>query len=320
MATRFQNFPMTNPIPGALLPYCTGNYYFVNYGTGRDTPNAGTFKSPLKTIAYAYAKVISSNDDCIVLMGSSTHVLTATLTVAKNRVTIVGLDGGIGTRFGQNAKISLGVVAAQTGTLINTGVRNRFINIKIINENSATGDHYCVIEGGEYAQYKNVEMYKSTFLTTTGACEFVSNGDSTTLENCTIGSLVNQITTAVRRPCILFTAEIAGAGKVTRELRVYNSMLLRYCGNAAQVFMYAGAAGDIERLAYFENCQFINNTTGTTMTNLIESSVTAGEIALFNCYRSANVTKIATSATNSKVFSIGTTGAAAAGGLAVQAA
>ena len=308
MATRFKNFPMTNPIPGALLPYCTGNYYFVNYGTGRDTPNAGTFKSPLKTIAYAYAKVISSNDDCIVLMGSSTHVLTATLTVSKNRVTIVGLDGGIGTRFGQNAKIEIGVVAAQTGTLINTGIRNRFINLKVINDNSATGDHYCVIEGGEYAQYKNVEMYKSTFLTTAGACEFVSNGDSTTLENCTIGSLANQITTAVRRPCILFTAGIAGAGLVTRELRVYNSMFLRYCGNAAQVFMYAGAGGDIERLAYFENCQFINNTTGTTMTNMIESSVTA------------NVTKIATSATNSKVFSIGTTGAAAAGGLAVQSA
>ena len=61
----------------------------------------------------------------------TTHPLTSMLTVAKNRVHFVGIDGSGGRLYGQNAKISMGVTIAATDVFAikDTGVRNSYTNI-----------------------------------------------------------------------------------------------------------------------------------------------------------------------------------------------
>jgi hypothetical protein len=318
MARKFTNFPLGSPVVGNNFPAFQGNYYFVDYTYGSDTNGSGTRQRPFKTIAFAYTKVTTNNDDVIVLMGQATHVLTEMLTISKNRVTIASFNGGTGRAYGEFAKISIGAVAGQTGTILNTGVRNKFLNLKIMNGNTQTGALYNFIDGGEYTHIENCELYKSTYLDNHAGCELVCNADSPLYKNVVIGSLADPISGAVRRPCVLFTKGIAGTGKVSRDVRFEKCEFWRKGGNNANVFVYAGAVDDIERMAKFVDCDFINNQLGTTMTNAFSSVGTNGHILIKNGMRSPNVTNWAASATNANVYALSVTGAANAGGLPVQ--
>src|SRR5690606_2307210 len=99
---------------GGMIPPGPGKVYFVDYTNGTDAGPGTSMSNPWKTIEYAYDQVVSGNDDIIALMGSATHVLSAMLTVAKNRVHFVGVDGTNGRLYGQNAKISLTATSGAT--------------------------------------------------------------------------------------------------------------------------------------------------------------------------------------------------------------
>jgi len=310
------------PIFGNGIPATKGNVYFVDYGSGNDNYEGTDMDKPLKTLAYAYGKCTTNNYDVIVLMGSSTHTLTSMLTIAKNRVTIIGLDGSPGRYYGQAAKVSLGVTTTATdiGTIKNTGVRNVFHNIKFINENTVAEGLYGVVEGGEYAQYMNCEFYKSTDLDVTGAAELVMNGDSAQLIGCTIGSLANQLSGAIIRPCILITKGLAGTGKVARDVVLKDCYLWRNCGNAANRFVYGANAADVERMMIFDNCKFINNPLALAtpaQTIAFAASLTVGSVL---CINPASIGAATALSTTTGVFAIGPdpSSAAATMGIAIQ--
>ena len=111
------------PMVGGI-PTTEGDYYFVNYGTGSDGVNkkANSITRPWKTLDKANDAVTTNKNDIIFLVGNSTHTLTEMLSVTKNRVHFIGLDG-THRLYGQNAKVSLGVTTAATdiGTIQNTG-------------------------------------------------------------------------------------------------------------------------------------------------------------------------------------------------------
>lgn len=284
---------------GGMIPPGPGKVYFVDFTRGADTGPGTSTSNPWKTIEYAYSQVVSGNDDIIALMGSATHVLSAMLTVAKSRVHFIGIDGTNGRFYGQNAKVSLTATsgASNIGTILNTGVRNSFTNIKFINESTVAEGLYCFVEGGEYTLVQNCEIYKSTDLDQTGAAELVLNGDSAQFIGCTIGSLANAISGAIIRPCVLLTAGLAGAGKVCRDSVFVDTLFWRNCGNAANRFVYAANAADVERMLLFTNCGFVNNLAGAgTPAQAIAGAATftVGNIVLNPLCWGTKITKLST--------------------------
>jgi len=249
------------PVMGQGVPASPGNYLFVDYGAGDDgrSVKSQSAQRPLKTIDRAYDYATTNKDDVICLIGSSTHVLTEMLTVAKNRVHFVGMDGAT-RRFGQNAKVSLGVTTAATdiGAVLNTGVRNSFQNIKFINNNTVSEGIYCFVEGGEYTVLDSCEIYKSTDLDVTGAAELVMNGDSAQVRNCYIGSTVDIASGAITRATVLVTKGIAGAGKVSRDVTFENCIFAKKAGHINNRYFYGANATDVERMFLIRNSVFFN--------------------------------------------------------------
>jgi hypothetical protein len=263
----FDNWPyglasLGIPLIGGGIPASAGRYLFVDYGNGSDgvpTSNISAAK-PLKTIAKAYEVARTNKDDVIVLMGSSTHILTEMLDVTKNRVHFVGMDGTFGRMYGQNAKVSLTATTGATNiaTILNTGVRNSFTNIKCINSSTVAEGIFGFAEGGEYTVFTNCEHYKDTDLDVTTAAEFLANGDSTQFIGCTFGSLANIVADNVIRPCVSVTATLSG--KKMRDNVFIDCMFWRKAGGTETMMVYGANATDVERLLLFKNCTFINST------------------------------------------------------------
>lgn len=274
------------------------------------------------SLADAYNATTSNNNDVIVLASNATHQLTEMLTVAKNRVHFVGIDGGFGIRkYGQGAKVNLGVTAAATdiATLLVTGVRCTFHNIKFINNNTVAQGIYAVVDGGEYTVFKNCEIYKATDLDVTGAADLVANGDSSHYEDCYIGTTVDAIVGAVIRPCVNFSRGLAGAGKVARDVTFKNCILARRCGNTANRYVYGAEANAIERMGLFENCVFWNAALASAVPAqnvAFGATQTDGSVLLNNC---AAINADTAMSTTTGVFVNGSVPAAGTTGIAVQA-
>ena len=84
------------------------------------------------TVAEAYAACTTNRNDIIFLSANTTHS-TAMLTVSKSRIHFVGLDTG-GRMNSQGTKIGTPAtdVAASIAVINNTGTRNTYENITII--------------------------------------------------------------------------------------------------------------------------------------------------------------------------------------------
>ena len=298
------NFPngissMGIPLMGSGIPATPGKVMFVDYGNGSDgvSEKALSASRAWKTLDKAVNAATTNKDDVICLVGNSTHTLTEMLTVSKNRLHFVGLDGGM--RYcGQNAKVSLGVTTAATdiGTILNTGVRNTFQNIKFINENTVAEGIYCFVDGGEYTIINGCEIYKSTDLDQTGAAELVMNGDSSLVINSVIGSNVNAISGAIIRTNVLFTAGLAAAGKVARDVKFENCTFWKKAGNVNNRYMYGANATDIERMLHVKDCLFFNTKLASALPAqcvAFGAEQTDGFCLLDNCV-SINNTKLST--------------------------
>lgn len=313
-----KGIPSWNGVPMiAGVPITEGNYYFVNYGTGSDGNKGTSIDKPFKTVNKAYTMATTNNNDVICLMGSTSHTLTEMLSVAKNRVHFVGLDGS-SRKYGQGTKVNLGVTTAATdiGTIQNTGVRNTFTNIKFSNSNTVAQGIYCFVEAGEYTVIDGCEIYKSTDLNVTGAAELVMNGDSAQVRNCVIGSNANAIVGAIVRPCVMLTKAIV-AGKVARDVTFTNCEFWRWTANAANAFVWATSATDVERKMEFRDCLFNASTKSTASPDVAVGgthALSAGEILLTGNTGEYNCTALAT---QTGVFSLLPT-YAAAGGSAIQ--
>ena len=241
------------------------------------------------SLSDAYAQTESNNNDVIIIDNNSEHALTAMLTVSNNRTHFYGLEWlmGIRRRYGQRARVSLGVTtaAADIGTIEVTGVGCTFHGIKFLNSNTVAEGIYCFVDAGEYTYIENCEIYKSTDLDGTGAAELVANGDSSHYKDCFIGSNVNAISGAILRPCVLMTREIV-AGKVARDVTFEGCIFARKCGDTGNRFIYGANANDVERMCLIKDCVFWNTklATATPAQNVaFGATQTEGEVLLLNC-------------------------------------
>ena len=265
---------------GGLGP---GNIYYVDYRNGLDTHDGLSWGTALKTYSAAIAAVTSNNNDVILIDGDSTVVETAMVTISKNRVHTIGMNGPLG-HYGQGAKISIGVTTAATdiACIKNTGVRNTFTGIKVISNNTVAEGLYAWAEGGEFARFFNCEFYKSTDLNDAGASEFLHNGDSTQHYNCTFGSSANQ--TGDIRANMLLTQVLSG--KKCRDAYLENCIFLSKADDTDKVMVYGANATDVERMLLMKDCTFMNNilSSGTPAHAVgFGAAQTQGSVILKNC-------------------------------------
>jgi len=277
-----------------------GNIYYVDYRNGKDYSNPENGKSwsnPFKTLSRAIDAVTSNNNDIILIDGDSTVVETAMVDISKNRVHVVGVNGALG-HFGQGAKISIGVTTAATdiACIKNTGVRNTFTGIKVINNNTVAEGLYGFAEGGEFTRFRNCEFYKSTDLDDAGAAEILLNGDSSMFYDCTIGSTANE--TGDIRANVLCTAVLSG--KKLRDCYFENCLFLGKADDTDKVFVYGANATDVERMLLMKDCTFINNTLAAGVPAHavgFGAAQNQGVVILKNC-TSVNCTVMAQAAVN----------------------
>jgi hypothetical protein len=290
----------------------------VDYRNGLDTNTGRSRDSAFKTLSKAIATVTTDNNDVIFIDGDSTIVEAAMVTLSKNRVHIVGINGPAG-HYGAGAKVSctLATVATNIATFKNTGVRNTFTGIKFMNSNLVAEGLYSVAEAGEYARYFNCEFYKDTDLNENLAAELLHNGDSAQFYNCTFGSTANIIADDKIRPNVLFSATIAGAK--CRDSYFENCLFFSKAGGTEHVAVYGANATDVERFLILNGCIFINNTlSAATPAHAVGfgAAQTEGVVLLKNC-TSVDHTVMAQAAKN--IFVDGASPAFATTGVSVAA-
>ena len=273
------------------------------------------------TVADAYSKVVSGRNDVIALHSNASHALTEMLTVAKNRVHFVGLDGG-GRQTGHGARLVMGITTAATdiAAVKVTGVRCSFTNIKIESSNTKDESLYALIEAGEYTRYANCSFLKLTDLDQATAADIVAEGDSTTWRNCEFGAATVKTTAA--RPTMLIDKIVGSTGMLDNNF--FDCNFVSYTSAAARFFIKVAASGDGQRYAMFRGCSFFNwalAAGGTAMTSAIYAP-SGSELAIIldaNCIV-VGCTDIATSANNVGVYINAAVPTAATSGIAVNAA
>jgi hypothetical protein len=260
-----------------------GNNWYVDYRNGSDTNSGTSWATAFRTYSKAIAAAVTNNNDVIYIDGDSTVAETAMVTISKNRVHTVGVNGTPG-HYGAGAKISIGVTTAATdiACIKNTGVRNTFTGIKVISNNTVAEGLYAWAEGGEYARFFNCEFYKSTDLDDAGASEFLHNGDSAMFYNCTFGSSANE--TGNIRANVLVTATLSG--KKCRDTYFENCIFLSKADDTDKVMVYGANATDVERMFLMKDCTFFNNplSAGTPAHAVgFGAAQTQGAVILKNC-------------------------------------
>ncbi len=300
--TNFPNGISSFGVPvmgGGGIPATPGSVLFVDYTNGDDgiSVKSNSSRRPFKTVAMAYDKATTNKDDVIVLQGNASHVLTEMLTVAKNRVHFVGMDG-TSRRYGQNAKLSMGVTTAATdlGAVLNTGIRNSFHNIKFTSANTVAESLYTFLDGGEYLSMSCCEIYKETDLDQTGAAELVMNGDSAQIRGCWIGSTANIISGAIVRANVLMTKAVAGVGKVSRDVTFEDCYFVKKAGHVNNRYFYGANATDVERMLTIRNSLFFAQKLSTAIPAqcvAFAAEQTEGYVLIDNCSSIGN-TKLST--------------------------
>ena len=202
----------------------------------------------------AYAAVTSNNNDVILLDGHSQHVLEDMLTVAKNRVHFVGMDGG-GRLVQQGARIDIETAATDAAATITvTGTRCTFRNIKVENSGTHTNSVSAMVDEGEGTLMKNCTIYKYTDLGETGVSDFVCRSDCATYEDCQFG--FDTLVQTAARPT--FLVENSGSTKM-KGLRMRNCTFISASTTADKIHFEVASTASLLFSNIVENCIFVNS-------------------------------------------------------------
>lgn len=263
----------------------TGNTFFVNETLG-DDDNAGGPDAPFASLGAAQAAAVANNGDTIYITGT-VHV-SATLTLAKNGVNYIGVNGpGANDR----ARIS------QTGStvfspLVSLTAQNcGFYNIGTFHGFADASAQVCWADSGGRNYYEGCDLLgggNATAAAHAGMRSLVLSGSTGENEfiNCVFG-----LDTILRATGTNATVEISGGS----PRNVFENCLFRsWCSNAADLHMLVGSGG-IDRYALLKGCGFLNFTGGggTALTADLSIHASAGGFVVLDpkCY-SNGATKV----------------------------
>ena len=272
------------------------------------------------SLSNAYDATESNNNDIILIDGNSSHS-QAMITVSKNRIHFIGMDGG-GRLNSQGSKISTPAtdVAASVAVIKNTGTRNTYKNLKIIQQGTNVAQTSGLIDEGEGTYVKNCEMEVNSLLTTVTQGVLFA-GDTCHYEDCQVGNSTVYHDVSLQAPMTITPS----GGATARYSYFVNCNFIQFTADTdspcVQVLTAAGFIGWIA----FQNCNFVNAkkgngaTAGGAMAAGVANAGTAGYLLFDNRCTSYNATAmVSASAYNMCAGTVGDT--AAAGGVAVAGA
>lgn len=232
-------------------------FYGTDYGDGT---------TPLEQ---AYAAVESNNNDVIVLDANSTHLLSGMLTVDKNRVHFYGMDGG-GRLVTQGAKIGLADITVDAiATVLITGTRCSFRNLKITNAGTHENSIAAVIDEGEGTLIQNCNIAKYSDLNVSAVADFICRSDGATYDDVEFG----------------FDTIVQSAARATFWIKTGNTVMkyarLRKCrfvcasSEATKSHILVANTASIEFTNLFEDCTFMNAIVSSLSAARLNDAVTS---------------------------------------------
>lgn len=261
------------------------------------------------TVALAYAAMTSNANDVVRLAGHGSHS-NAMITVAKNRCHFIGLDGG-GRKNSQGSKISTPAtdVAASVAVINNSGTRNTYRNIKIIQSGTNVAQTSAMIDTGEGTYVENCSMEVNSILSTvTQALLF--KGDTCHYKDCQIGNSTVYHTAQNQAPLVIQTP--------ARYSYFENCTFINYSSQTDASCIDVPDADGIIGWIKFENCSLMSAnkgdgaTAGGTMAEAVTSVCTSGYLMFDNRCTSYNATIFAE--LDASILNAAPAGAATAGG------
>ena len=273
-----------------------------------------------RTLAAAYDACTSNANDVILLSAHTTHSLTTGIAWSKNRIHVIGMDGG-DRLVQQGAKVELSGAVDSAYVIKVTGVRNSFRNIKFIQSSTHANALTVLQEGGEGNLYKNCSFIFGVVdnLDQTTAHEVLAGSDSATYLNCTFGA-DTLLTSAAR--------SVFHIDQVTTS-QEFKSNILRECifiissSSSTATFVRLDAVGDILFTNIFDRCIFcasVDSAGGAaiaeasqTGTSTVKGVLVYAHPAAFNCTDFST----ATSGRNAATQIVGVVTTAGTGGIGV---
>jgi hypothetical protein len=223
------------------------------------------------SLSDAYTAAQSNNNDVIVLDAAGTHSLSAGIAWSKNRIHVIGMDGG-GRLVQQGAKVELATAATTAYVIKVTGIRNSFRNIKFIQSATAATGLTVMQEGGEGNLYQNCSFVFGVAdnLDETTAHEVLAGSDSATYDNCTFGN-DTLLTSAAR--------SVFHIDQVTTN-QEFKSNILKNCNffisssSSTATFVRLDAVGDVLFTNLFIDCNFVASVDSAGGAAIAEASQT----------------------------------------------
>lgn len=268
--------------------------------------NAGI--TVLSTLEEAYAAVTTNRNDIILMSAVNSHALAAGIAWTKNRVHVIGMDGG--DRLVQQGTKVQSSATDNTGYVLKvTGVRNSFVNLKFI-QNSADAAALSVVQmGGEGNLYKNCSFTFGVVdnLNQTNAFEVICGEDSGTFIDCQFGS-DTLLTSAARA---VFSIDIVTTSQEFKSNRFRGCTFLISSSSATATFIRLSAVGDILFANIFDDCNFVasvDSAGGIALSEAVQTGTSTVKGTLnFGYPRTFSVTNFctATSGRNANVLVIG---------------
>lgn len=273
------------------------------------------------SLSDAYDACTSNNNDVILLDADSTHTLSAGIAWSKNRIHVIGMDGG-DRLVQQGAKVQLATAATTAYVIKVTGVRNSFRNVKFIQAATA-GTALTVAQlGGEGNLYKNCSFVFGVVdnLDQTDAFEVVCGEDSGTFIDCTFGC-DTLLTSAARA--------VMSVDMVTAN-QEFKSNIFRGCtwiissSSSTATHIRLSAVTDILFTNLFDRCNFIasvDSAGGAAIAESVQTGTGTNKgVLVFSHPATFNSTDFATatSGRNAAVQIVGVVTTAGTGGIGVQ--
>lgn len=245
-----------------------GNYQAVQESY---TPGPDGLVRFFTSLESAYAAAESNNNDVIVLDANSSHTVAAGIAWTKNRIHVIGADGG-GRLVQQGAKVQSTDAAADAYVIKVTGVRNSFRNIKFVQNDTNAAALNVLQEGGEGNLYENCSFTFGVVdnLDLTTSSEVLCGSDSATFINCLFGT-ETLLTSAART---VFKIDQVTATQEFKSNMLKDCIFMISSSSATAVLLSIVANTDVLYTNLFDNCKFmasVDSAGGAAITNAVKS-------------------------------------------------
>ena len=228
-------------------------------------------KRVFTTLAGAYAACTTNRNDVIFLTGNTTHAVSAGIAWSKNRIHVIGLDGG-DRLVQQGAKVQTATADTTAYVIKVTGVRNSFRNIKFIQASTNALALHVMEEGGEGNLYDHVTFTFGVVdnLDLTTATEVLCGSDSATYRKCLFGT-ETLLTSAAR---VVFTIDQVTASQEFKSNLLEDCTFLISSSSNGAILISVVATTDVLFTNLFKNCIFmasVDSAGGVAITNAVQS-------------------------------------------------